>query len=92
MTTTRQDAPHVQVHNVIAGQLGPAMTGNSVDLVDPATGEVFGSAPLSDADDVAAATRAAADAFPGWRDTAPLPGSVHCSGWRTRSRRGPRSW
>jgi len=59
------------VYNLIGGELVSAVSGASTDLVDPATAEVYGSAPLSDARDVAAATAAAAAAFPGWRDTAP---------------------
>ncbi|HZB51539.1 MAG TPA: aldehyde dehydrogenase family protein, partial [Mycobacteriales bacterium] len=42
-----------------------------MDLVDPSTGEVFGSAPLSGPEDVDAAVRAAAEAFESWRDTTP---------------------
>src|SRR5215212_12061554 len=42
-----------------------------MDLVDPATGEVFGSAPMSGAEDVDRAYRTAATAFEGWRDTTP---------------------
>ncbi len=59
------------MYNLIGGELVSAVSGASTDLVDPATAEVYGSAPLSDARDVAAATAAAAAAFPGWRDTAP---------------------
>ncbi|WP_370469410.1 gamma-aminobutyraldehyde dehydrogenase [Egicoccus halophilus] len=42
-----------------------------MDLVDPSTGQVFGSAPRSGPQDVDDACRAAADAFPGWRDATP---------------------
>ncbi|HVD26926.1 MAG TPA: gamma-aminobutyraldehyde dehydrogenase, partial [Mycobacteriales bacterium] len=42
-----------------------------MDLVDPSTGEVFGTAPLSGPQDVDAAMRAAAEAFSGWRDSTP---------------------
>jgi betaine-aldehyde dehydrogenase len=42
-----------------------------MDLVDPSTGEVFGTAPLSGPEDVDAAVRAAAEAFEGWRDSTP---------------------
>ena len=43
----------------------------TTDLVDPTTGEVFGSAPLSSPADVDAAYAAAARAFETWRDTTP---------------------
>jgi betaine-aldehyde dehydrogenase len=42
-----------------------------MDLVDPATGEVFASAPVSGAEDVDRAYSAAATAFETWRDTTP---------------------
>src|SRR3954447_25215186 len=42
-----------------------------MDLVDPSTGEVFASAPVSSAEDVDRAYRTAADAFESWRDTTP---------------------
>ncbi|MDP5182969.1 gamma-aminobutyraldehyde dehydrogenase [Blastococcus sp. BMG 814] len=41
------------------------------DLVDPTTGEVFATAPVSDATDVDRAYRSAARAFEGWRDATP---------------------
>src|SRR3712207_6872495 len=47
-----------------------------MDLVDPATGEVFASAPVSAAEDVDRAYTAAAGAFPGWRDTTPSARSL----------------
>jgi acyl-CoA reductase-like NAD-dependent aldehyde dehydrogenase len=43
--------------------------GTSIDVVDPATEEVIGSAPAGDAADVDAAARAARAAFPGWAAT-----------------------
>ncbi len=59
------------VHNFIDGKGSDASDGRTTDLVDPTTGSVYGTAPLSGADDVAAATRAAAKAFETWRDTTP---------------------
>src|SRR5690242_14157387 len=57
--------------NFVNGQQVPAADGRTTDLVDPSTGEVFGSAPLSGPPDVDAAVRAAAAAFEGWRDATP---------------------
>ena len=57
--------------NFIGGRQVAAADGRTTDLIDPATGEVFGTAPLSGAADVDAAMKAAADAFEGWRDTTP---------------------
>jgi betaine-aldehyde dehydrogenase len=59
------------VQNVIGGKLVDAADGRTIDLVDPSTGEVFGTAPLSSAQDVDRAYGAARDAFEGWRDTTP---------------------
>ena len=61
----------VAVSNVVGGREVPAADGRTMDLVDPSTGEVFGTAPLSGPEDVDAAVRAAADAFEGWRDSTP---------------------
>jgi betaine-aldehyde dehydrogenase len=59
------------VRNFVGGSSRDAADGRTTELVDPTTGEVFGTAPLSGPEDVAAATRAAADAFETWRDTTP---------------------
>jgi betaine-aldehyde dehydrogenase len=61
----------VTVTNFVGGKPVGAASGATTDLVDPVTGEVFGTAPRSDAHDVDQAMRAAADAFPGWRDATP---------------------
>ena len=60
-----------QVKNFIDGKSVDAADGRTTDLIDPSTGEVFGSAPLSGEADVDAAYRAAATAFEGWRDSTP---------------------
>ena len=59
------------VQNFIDGQLSEAADGRRTDLVDPSTGEVFGSAPLSGPEDVDRAYSAAARAFESWRDSTP---------------------
>ena len=59
------------VRNFINGESVEARDGRRTDLIDPATGEVFGSAPLSSAEDVDAAYAAATKAFASWRDTTP---------------------
>jgi betaine-aldehyde dehydrogenase len=59
------------VQNFIDGQLVEAAEGRRADLIDPSTGEVFGSAPVSSAEDVDGAYRAASKAFETWRDTTP---------------------
>jgi betaine-aldehyde dehydrogenase len=59
------------VQNFINGQSVEAADGRRADLIDPSTGEVFGSAPVSSAADVDGAYQAAAKAFETWRDTTP---------------------
>ncbi len=57
--------------NFIGGELADTADGRRADLVDPSTGEVFGSAPVSSAEDVDRAYAAAASAFETWRDVTP---------------------
>jgi len=59
------------VRNFVNGEYVDAADGRTSDLVDPTTGEVFGSAPVSGTEDVDAAMRAAAAAFESWRETTP---------------------
>ena len=57
--------------NVVNGALVDAVSGDRYDIVDPTTGEVYATAPMSGAEDVDRAYRAAADAFEAWGDTTP---------------------
>lgn len=57
--------------NHIDGKDGPAASGATLPLIDPATGLPHGTAPLSGPEDVDAACRAAEDAFPRWSATTP---------------------
>jgi betaine-aldehyde dehydrogenase len=66
----------VTLSNFIAGEAAPGGDGRVLDLVDPSTGEAYGTAPLSGADDVDAACAAAARAFEGWRDATPAERSL----------------
>jgi betaine-aldehyde dehydrogenase len=59
------------LHNFVDGQRVAPRDGRYADLIDPVTGEVFAAAPVSDAEDVDAAMRAAGRAFESWRDTTP---------------------
>ncbi len=58
-------------HNIIDGKVQPSSSGAMMDIVNPSTGEVYASAPNSDAHDVDQAFRAAGDAFDKWRWTTP---------------------
>ena len=57
--------------NFINGKKVPAISGKTVEIFNPATGKVYATAPDSSAADVEAAMKAAADAFPAWRDSTP---------------------
>jgi len=59
------------VRNFIDGEYADAASGQHADLIDPSTGEVFATAPVSGGADVDRAMVAAAQAFEGWRDTTP---------------------
>ncbi|MEZ5075919.1 MAG: aldehyde dehydrogenase family protein [Solirubrobacterales bacterium] len=54
---------------LIGGERQGAATGETLEAVNPATGEVLGRFPRGQAEDVDRAVRAAADAFPGWKAT-----------------------
>ncbi|MFD8978755.1 gamma-aminobutyraldehyde dehydrogenase [Streptomyces sp. NPDC059564] len=60
-----------RLRNYIGGEFKDAADGRTTEVVNPATGEVYATAPLSGQADVDAAMAAAAAAFPGWRDTTP---------------------
>jgi aldehyde dehydrogenase (NAD+) len=56
---------------LIGGEWVPARGGETLAVINPATGGVLASVPRSGAEDVADAVSAAAAAFPAWRDTSP---------------------
>jgi len=65
-------APPVnKVTNFINGRWVEAHSSEWRDVLNPATGELLATVPLSGADDVTAAVEAAATAFPEWRRTPP---------------------
>lgn len=57
--------------NFVNGQHVDTIDGHTSDLVNPSTGEVFASAPISSAKDVDNAYQVAATAFESWRDSTP---------------------
>ncbi|GAA2458036.1 gamma-aminobutyraldehyde dehydrogenase [Streptomyces macrosporus] len=60
-----------RLRNHIGGEFREAVDGRAGEVVNPATGEVYATAPVSGAADVDAAMAAAAAAFPVWRDATP---------------------
>jgi len=57
--------------NVVNGDLVDSVSGETYDVIDPTTGEVYAQAPMSGAEDVDRAYAAAATAFESWRDSTP---------------------
>lgn len=58
--------PIPRLANLIDGRLAPPRNDRWLDVLEPATGEVFAHCPDADAADVAAAVEAAQRAAPGW--------------------------
>jgi len=57
--------------HLIGGEWVPAASGETIDVIDPATQDLLLRVPRGGAEDIDAAVRAAAAAFPAWRDTSP---------------------
>ncbi|HQR25710.1 MAG TPA: gamma-aminobutyraldehyde dehydrogenase [Nocardioides sp.] len=57
--------------NVINGDVVDALSGETYDVIDPTTGEVYAAAAMSRAEDVDRAYQAASKAFESWGDTTP---------------------
>jgi betaine-aldehyde dehydrogenase len=75
--TTTEASPRLHVlANFVNGERAAAADGRTSEVIDPSTGTAYAQAPVSGPADVAAATRAAADAFEGWRDTTPAQRSL----------------
>ncbi|MER5711497.1 gamma-aminobutyraldehyde dehydrogenase [Streptomyces sp. NPDC042898] len=60
-----------RLRNYINGEFRDAADGRTIEVVNPATGEVYATSPLSGQADVDAAMEAASAAFPAWRDSTP---------------------
>jgi malonate-semialdehyde dehydrogenase (acetylating)/methylmalonate-semialdehyde dehydrogenase len=60
------------LRNYVGGQWCDSAAATALESRNPATGALLAQVPLSTADDVDAAVRAARAAFPAWRATSPL--------------------
>jgi betaine-aldehyde dehydrogenase len=60
-----------QLQNFINGKSVDSKSGETTTLINPATGQPFATAPISNAADVDAAMKSASDAFVDWRDSTP---------------------
>src|SRR5271169_2799011 len=60
-----------EVRDYVGGEWRRPSSAGGTEVLNPATGEVIGQAPLGAAEDVAAAVDAASAAFPAWRAQPP---------------------
>ena len=84
--------------NFVGGEYVDASNGRTYDLVNPATGQTFAQAPISEQADIDRAFEAAERAFETWRETTPserqlallrLADSIEDRAWhRVPDRRG----
>jgi betaine-aldehyde dehydrogenase len=65
-----------ELRNFIGGQWTDTSYDQRAELVNPSTGEVFATAPVSSASEVDAAVASAAAAFEGWCDATPAERSL----------------
>ncbi len=70
MTTTATTTTRT-VRNFVGGEHVDAASGKTAELVNPATGEVYATAPVSGDEDIDRALTTARTAFETWRDTTP---------------------
>ena len=60
-----------ELKNFVGGAYVESDASETLDIFDPATGEVYATSPVSSAGDVSKAFRAASDAFESWSETTP---------------------
>ncbi len=60
-----------QFRNIVGGKAVDSASGETYDVINPATGEKYASAPASGPEDVDRAMKAAAGAFEEWGETTP---------------------
>ena len=65
-----------ELQNYVGGQWTDLSFDKRAELVDPSSGQVFATAPVSSPTEVDAAVASAAAAFGGWRDTTPAERSL----------------
>ena len=70
---------HVREQLYIGGEWVEPSGTDVIDVVDPATEEVFGRVPAGTAEDVDKAAQAASAALPGWSATPPATRAGFCT-------------
>ena len=59
------------LQNFIDGKSVPSKSGKTSEVINPATGKAYATAPISNSADIDAAMTAANKAFDSWRDSTP---------------------
>ncbi|MGD0084133.1 MAG: gamma-aminobutyraldehyde dehydrogenase [Acidimicrobiales bacterium] len=65
-----------KLQNFVGGEFVDAKNGETIEVINPSTGEAYATTPLSGAEDVNAAFEAAAKAFESWKATTPSERSM----------------
>ena len=65
-----------EIKNFINGESVSGKSGQTADLINPTTGEVFASAPISNEADIDLAFKSAAKAFETWKESTPSERSL----------------
>ncbi|MGA0733656.1 MAG: gamma-aminobutyraldehyde dehydrogenase [Candidatus Nanopelagicales bacterium] len=65
-----------EIKNFINGEAVSGKSGQTADLINPTTGEVFASAPISNEADIDLAFKSAAKAFETWKESTPSERSL----------------
>jgi malonate-semialdehyde dehydrogenase (acetylating)/methylmalonate-semialdehyde dehydrogenase len=71
-TAESQTSSIAMARNFVGGEWAVDSSSATIDVTNPATGETIARVPISSAEEVDRAARAAQAAFPAWRDTPPL--------------------
>ena len=77
---------------LINGERVPSVTGEWFDVVDPATEEVVGQAPMANEDDARRAIAAANTAFRSWRTATAHERAGCCTKWPAKFAPAPMIW
>jgi acyl-CoA reductase-like NAD-dependent aldehyde dehydrogenase len=86
-TTLDLDSLLTDGTQLIGGEWVPARGGETIAVINPATGETLASVPRGGERDIADAVGAAADAFGAWRDTSPSRRGALLLAWADLCRR-----
>jgi aldehyde dehydrogenase (NAD+) len=86
MTTTAPPRPDLAAWltegtHLVGGAWVPAASGETIEVINPANQGLLLRVPRGRAEDVDAAVRAAAEAFPAWRDTSPTERAAKLHRW-----------